>query len=190
MNWKTVFNPFERFNDKTLLIAGILSIPMVIAIGYFSGSYFSSIYRINNLEKISVQGVAIPTLISFLSSIIILFILGKILNSKTRFIDIVNTVLISQIPLAFLLLFQKLTFINTAAKTVRIYQKNPTGSFPIVDFIIMISTIIFVCTILIYSMAIYYNGFKTATNIKKWQSVVLFCVVSFLTMVICQIFNN
>lgn len=40
---------------------------------------------------------------------------------------------------------------------------------------------------LIYAIVLYYNGFKTATNIKKWQHIVLFAFVSLLITILSQI---
>jgi len=187
MNWKTIFNPFERFDDKQLFIAGLLTVAAAIFTGYWTDSFFSSIYKINGLEKTSLQGVAIPTLASFALAIVILFILGKILNNKTRFIDIVNTVLISQMSLVILQAFTGISSIDKAQERMISYQTNPAGPFPVLDFIIMLSMASFVIIVLIYSITVYYNGFKTATNIKKWQHIVLFGVVSLIMTIVCQI---
>lgn len=187
MNWKTIFNPFERFDDKQLFIAGLLTVAAAIFTGYWTDSFFSSIYKINGLEKTSLQAVAIPTLASFALAIAILFILGKVLNNKTRFIDIVNTVLTSQMSLVILQAFTSISSINKAQEHVISYQTNPAGPFPVLDFIIMLSMASFVIIVLIYSITVYYNGFKTATNIKKWQHIVLFGVVSLIMTIVCQI---
>lgn len=187
MNWKNIFNPFERFDDKQLLIAGLLTVAAAIFTGYWTDSFFSSIYKINGLEKTSLQAVAIPTLASFTLAIVILFILGKILNNKTRFIDIVNTVLISQMSLVILQAFTGISYISRAQEHVISYQTDPAGPFPVLDFIVMLSMASFVIMVLIYSITVYYNGFKTATNIKKWQHIVLFGVVSLIMTIVCQI---
>ncbi|AZA51032.1 hypothetical protein EG346_23910 [Chryseobacterium carnipullorum] len=187
MNWKTIFNPFERFDDKLLLGIGILATILAILVGYWTGTYFSSIYRINSLDKVTFQAVAIPTLISFSSAIAVLFILGKILNSKTRLIDIANTVLISQLLLVILQATDKISFIKEAPKKVIAHQKHPSDPLPVLDIAIMLTMASVTIIILIYSITLYYNGFKTATNIKKWQHIVLFAAASMITTLICQI---
>lgn len=187
MNWKTIFNPFERFDDKQLLVAGLLTVAATILTGYWTGSCFNSIYKIGSLEEVSLLTVAIPTLVSFSFAIVILFILGKILNNKTRFIDIVNTVLISQMSLVILQAFTGISSIDKAQEHMISYQTNPAGPFPVLDFIVTLSMASFVITVLIYSITVYYNGFKTATNIKKWQHIVLFGVVSLIMTIVCQI---
>lgn len=187
MNWKTIFNPFERFDDKVLLGVGIVATALAILTGYWTGTYFSSIYRINSLDKVTVQAVAVPTLISFVFAIVVLFILGKILNSKTRFIDIVNTVLISQLLLVLLQATDRLSFVKESQKKVIAHQTHPSDPLPVVDIAVTLSMASFAIIILIYSITLYYNGFKTATNIKKWQHIVLFAAVSLIMTLVCQI---
>jgi hypothetical protein len=187
MNWKTIFNPFEKFDEKILLLVGIFTIIVSIAIGYWTETTYTSIYKIDNVKDISLQTTAIITTASFASAIIILFILGKILNNRTRLIDIVNTVLLSQLVLAVLQPINKIPFIENSQKTMISYSKNPTESTPILDISIMMALAMFSILVLIYSIVIYYNGFKTATNIKKWQHIVLFAVVSLVTTLACQI---
>ncbi|AZA79876.1 hypothetical protein EG347_21500 [Chryseobacterium sp. G0186] len=187
MNWKSIFNPFEKFDEKLLLLIGILTVIISIIAGYYTGSSFSSIYRINHLENVSFRSIAASTLLSFSVAIIVLFILGKYLNKKTRIIDIANTVLISQLFLIILQFTKKIPYLRTAGKNIVEYQSNSSLTFPFWDFLITISMTVIGVTILIYSVTLYYNGFKTATNIKKWQHIVLFCAVSLISILICQI---
>lgn len=190
MNWKTIFNPFERFDEKLLFLTGMITIILSIVMGYWTNTTFTSIYRINNIENATLKNIALPTLLSFAVAIVVLFILGKILNKKTRIIDIINTVLISQLFLIIIQGIGKIPFLKQAGKNVIQYQSNPTGTFPFLDFLIMISLTVVTITTLIYSMTLYYNGFKTATNIKKWQHIVLFCIVSLMSALVCQLTIN
>jgi len=190
MNWKTIFNPFEKFDEKTLLTIGIIFFILLIPLLYITDSYFSSIYRIEQLEIKNNNDLLVRTAISFTVPIAVLYILGKLLYRKTRIIDIANTVLLSQIPLIVLLLLVKSPELKKAGERVSLYQNTHTGVFPIVDFILMLLVIVLTLLGIIYSFAILFNGFRTATNIKKWQHIVLFCSVVFLTTMICQLFNH
>ncbi|REC47803.1 YIP1 family protein [Chryseobacterium pennipullorum] len=190
MNWKTIFNPFEKFDEKLLLLVGILAVIASIAIGYLTETSFNSIFKIGRLESANLQTVSVLTVVSFAMAIAVLLILGKIFNKKTRIIDIVNTVLISQVFLIMLQALEKLPYNRTARKNVIQYQQAPEGIFPIWDFTIMTMMSLFVITILIYSIILYYNGFKTATNIKKWQHIALFAVISIITTLVCQIITH
>lgn len=187
MNWKTIFNPFETYDEKLLLLVGALTVVLSIVAGYWTDTAFFSIYSISSVKNASLETIAASTLLSFFSAIVILVILGKILNSKTRIIDIVNTVLISQLFLILLQFTGKISSLKLAGKSVVNYEANPSGTFPFLDFLIMIFMTIISITTLIYSITLFYNGFKTATNIKKWQHIVLFCFVTLISSLICQV---
>lgn len=190
MTWKTIFNPFEKFDEKILLLIGIIFFLLAIPLCFWTNTCFISIYRIAPFTTNNLYDLILPTFISFATMIIVLFILGKIFYRKTRIIDIANAVLISQIPLIILITFEGIDFVKNAVENVVNYQQQPTETFPFVDFLVMIFYTIANVGCLIYSIAIFYNGFKTATNIKKWQQTVIFCIVTFVTVMICQILNN
>lgn len=187
MNWKTLFNPFLKFDEKKLLIAGILFFILNIFASYYTDSINDSIFHYSGLEENQTIWEVVKTNnLSYLLAIAVIFILGKILNSKTRFIDILNTVLISQIPLIIIILVNELPFYKKAlenhSENIGTPEKILFWDMAVLTFVGFISL-----SILIYSIVLYYNGFKTATNIKKWQHIVLFALISFLTTIVSQI---
>lgn len=54
------------------------------------------------------------------------------------------------------------------------------------DLIIVTAGAIATLPLLVYSFVLFFNGFKTATNIKKWQHIVAFVVVSLIITIISQ----
>src|SRR5690606_42105252 len=82
-------NPFAIIEDKKLLFFGIFS----FIIGIFLAYYFQlqrQILRLNILETPTITQVIIWHFIIVASLAIIFFTLGKIINRKTRFLDILN----------------------------------------------------------------------------------------------------
>lgn len=187
MTWKTIFNPFLKFDDKKLLIAGILFFILNIFGSYYAESINDSIFHYSGLsEDQEILDVAKINTLSYLLAVVVIFILGKIFNGRTRFIDILNTILISQIPLMITICINGLPFYKKAlgnlSENLATPEKINVGDMALLTFGGFISLIL-----LIYSIVLYYNGFKTATNIKKWQHIVLFAVVSFLITIVSQI---
>lgn len=112
MNWKIIFNPFEKVSEKILLTFGIT----LTILGSFTGFYFGVIY--DGYLDVHVYAVTfleslLHNTTNLLSMFICFFILGKILNSKTRIIDVLNTVLIARIPLYTLGIFANNEKINS-----------------------------------------------------------------------------
>ena len=190
MNWKTIFNPFGRFDERILLCVGILFFIVLIPLCFWTDTYFSSVFRLAHPKNSDVKNIIFHNVISFVSAILILYVLGLLFYRKTRIIDIANTVLLSQIRLIIILPLEKVFYIKKVGERVVAYQNHPTGAFPVFDIIVMILIILITLCALIYSFILLYNGFRTAANIKKWQQITIFCLVSLMTILICQIFNN
>lgn len=187
MDWKTIFNPFLKFDEKKLLIAGILVFVLNIFGCYYADFANDSIFHYSNLDKEEgIWNILKINSLSYLLAVVIIFILAKILNSRTRFIDILNSVLISQIPLMVMIPVNGLPFYKKAVENLSENISTPQniqfGDMTMVTVWGFASLIL-----LIYSIVLYYNGFKTATNIKKWQHIVLFAFISLLITIVSQI---
>ena len=86
MTWKTIFNPFEKYSERQLLIASVL----ITILGSLIGSYCQVIYDgfldVHSYEN-TFSHVVLENVINGMVMTIFLFALGKIINNKTRFID-------------------------------------------------------------------------------------------------------
>ena len=118
MNWQTLFNPFSKFSEKTLLAIGILASILLIIACYFTNTKMDSLLHISPAKDLSFNSIALYTIISLIYDIVLLFILGKIFNSQTRIIDIVNAVLVSQVPVIVIVLGTKLIKLDKISKQI------------------------------------------------------------------------
>ncbi|MFC4685691.1 YIP1 family protein [Epilithonimonas pallida] len=186
MTWRTIFNPFGKFNDIHLLITGIIFFIVNIFGCYYSGNVNDSIFHLSHLdENQTIWDVARINSLSFLFAIIILFILAKFFNNRTRIIDIINTILISAIPLIIIMPVYGMSFFKNATDSVTKSAGDP-GQVETINLIVVTAFALATLPLMIYSFVLYYNGFKTATNIKKWQHIVLFVVVSLILTIVSQ----
>ncbi len=186
MNWKTIFNPFEKFDEKHILALGILFFIINIFGCFYSGMSNDSIFHLSMPdEEQSILEVIKVNSLSYIFAIIVLLILAKLINKRARVIDIINTVLISQIPLIITMPMMGLPFYKAALSRVARGEGNP-ANLEILDLTIVAVGACATLPLLVYSFVLYFNGFKTATNVKKWQHIVAFAVVSFLITMISQ----
>jgi len=72
--------------------------------------------------------------------------------------------------------------VDNLSENINTPQSIPVGDMAMVTVWGFVSLIL-----LVYSIVLYYNGFKTATNIKKWQHIVLFAFVSLVITIVSQI---
>ena len=182
-------NPFAVLSDKQILLTGIIA----FVIGIFLAFQFQiqlQILRINTLKIPSLLEVVIGHLIILICLTISFFILGKVINKKTRFIDILSSVLISLIPL-YISLFQNIngfltnetSKIENAIKDGTIYTQTP----PILLIIVGLVGLCF----FIYYIYLLFVGFKTATNAKKvWHYLLFFVILIVIDILTSGLINS
>ncbi|WP_375191142.1 YIP1 family protein [Chryseobacterium sp.] len=188
MNWQTLFNPFSKFSEKTLLVTGAVTGIFLIISCYFTQTKMDSLLHFSSGEGLNLISISLYVLISLVYAVLLLFGLGKIFNKRTRLIDIANTVLVSQIPVLFTVISTKLFDIERLSE--KISQTSAKDKIPDINILDLISLTVFAFAnliLIIYSFTLLFNGFKTATNIKKWQQIVIFAFVTLLGILICQI---
>ena len=184
-----LLNPFAVLSDKKQTIIGIISLILGILIAHFMDINIQ-ILRIDPTEKVSLlkSFLNLCVCISFLS--LAFFGIGKIINKKTRFIDIINTVLLAFIPV-YLSLFQNINNfltneINQIVEAIAngdIYNMSP----PILLLIVGLLGFAF----FIYYIYLLFIGFKTATNAKKaWHYVLFFATLIIIDLLTSIIINS
>lgn len=186
MNWKTIFNPFGKFDDIHLLIVGTVFFTINFFGCFYSGMINDSIFHLSMLDdNQTIWDIVQVNSISYSLAIVILFVLAKFINRRARIIDIINTVLISQIPLIVTMPMMALPFYKEANTNITTNAGN-VASLSVTDLAIVSIGACVTLPFLVYSFVLYYNGFKTATNIKKWQHIVAFVIVSFFITIVSQ----
>ena len=105
---KTLFNPFEQFSERPLILFGIATTIVLSLMGSYFNARFDGVidlhfstptFFINTLTDNAVNVVVLS---------LVLFTLGKMRNNKTRFIDIFSASLIARVPYYFLPMFKQI----------------------------------------------------------------------------------
>lgn len=188
MTWKTFINPFVKFDEKTLFFAGIFSIATVFLISYFLGFQTDSLFhfRLINTDD-SIGKIVLSTVIVYAVNILIFFLFGKLINKRTRLIDIANPIFISQFTVVFILLISNIPIIEEAQNQILATVESKSAQIePLSLFVITIYSF-FSLAISIYGVAILFNGFKTATNMKKWSHILIFAILLITLMITMQL---
>ncbi|MFY1047237.1 YIP1 family protein [Chryseobacterium sp. GP-SGM7] len=188
MNWKTIFNPFLKFDEKTLLITGFVSITAVFFVGYSFGLQTDSLFHFRFISsEDSLVKIILSTLIVYAISIAVFFIFGKIINKRTRFIDVVNPIFISQFIVILLLLISEIPLIKNAQEKIVASVENQSFEIDTISLVIITLNSFISLAITAYGIAILFNGFRTATNMKNWRHIVIFAVLLLTMMVTMQL---
>lgn len=119
---KIILNPFQTFSEKKLIAFGITTALIAIILSVPFNGRFDGVIDLHFVQKTTLLKSALDILIGILIITIMLFIIGKYINKKTRFIDILSSTLIAKIPFYFLLFFNinNLMF-NTSEKLIDMF---------------------------------------------------------------------
>lgn len=182
--FKLWINPFEKYSAARLVILGIAFYLIGSLLANFFKTRFDNFLHVTPVEQIEVWQPFTDNLIIIVCLFVVLFILGKYLNSKTRGIDILATTLISNAPFYLM----SLTNINdfSLKATNELLSISPNSAFNLSIFSIVYLIIISIVSIviLVWSIALFYNGFKTAAHAKGTKSILLFMLSLIIVIVI------
>lgn len=185
---KKIFNPFQNFSEKQLVLFGSIITIIATALAVLLNGRFDGVLDLHFVEKTTIAKVVYDLIIDLLILTILLFIIGKLINKKTRLIDILATSIIAKIPFYFLLFFNinDKMFLVTE-KLMSMVSKNNPINIETSEMILLVFSGIATFTCLIWSIILLFNGFKTATNSKETKHVLLFIVTIIIAEVLSKI---
>ena len=177
---KLLINPFENYSEKQLLAVGFLGNILLVFLSFQFNTNFVGNLRITDEKVDDLKNVIFTHSITLLFLVVFLFALGKYLNSKTRFVDILVTCLTSRLVLCFMTLLNingKNSEIAVAVRKAMMQVNLEKALANYIPILMLFGLIAVVVTI--WFFALLFNGFKTATNAKDTKSTVLF-VITFI----------
>ena len=188
MNWKTVFNPFLKFDEKTLLISGVISITLVFITGYFFGLKTDSLFHFTYFASEDTPAkIILSTVLVYAITILVFFGFGRIINRRTRLIDIVNPIFLSQFIIILLLLISEIPLIKNAQQQILASVESQSAEIGTLSLLMITIYSFLSLAITAYGITILFNGFKTATNMKDWRHTVIFILLLLTLMITMQL---
>jgi len=184
-----LLNPFATISDKKQTTIGITSLIIGILIAYFMNINLQ-ILRIDPVSEVNLDKAFLNQIIITVFLTASFFGIGKIINKKTRFIDILNGVLISFIAI-YISLFQNINNYLTN-ETNKIFEAIKEGNiYNISPSIIFILISLIGLFFFVYYIYLLFMGFKTATNAKKaWQYVLFFATLIIIDLITSYLINS
>lgn len=164
---KLLFNPFEKYRESQLLAFGIIGVLLCSLLAYFFNLRFPTVFNIAPLEDIAIWQPLTDNIIIIFCLSLFLFITSLVINRKTRIIDILNTALVAR----SIYCIQPLIILGFSAAGLDNIIKDPNPQLSDLQFttsqtafILLLSLLLI--AVLVWYIALLYNGFKTATNLK------------------------
>lgn len=184
-------NPFVKYSEKSIFIFSFLCSILGVIIAYYANVRFDGLLDVHQFEKVNIWLVTQENVINIAVMTVLLFVFGKIINNKTRFIDILNTVLTFRIPFYIISILIKIPFMENFGKNV---AKNSSHMENLkinpLELAAVLSIAMSFLVLLAYAIWLLFVGFKTATNCKKTIYYIVFGILIILAEVLTKIFIN
>ena len=170
-----LFKPFDRYSETRLLLVGLAAFAVGTVLSKVFNTHFDGALDVHFSGSVSWTQSIINNSVNVVCLALVLFLAGKIINHKTRLVDLLATVLIARIP------FYPLAFCNIGNKAFtsgdEILQATLHQTPISADSIVMLVVIALITlTLLVWSVALLYNGYKVSVNGKGAKAIVLFIV--------------
>ena len=188
---KTLFNPFEKFSGRPLILLGIAATVLLSMTGSYFNARFDGVLDLHFLTPTYFVNTLTDNIINVIILSISFFTLGKIRNKKTRFIDIFSASLISRIPYYFVpFLNWNNILLLESKKVMDTFLALQPGQVPNFDNIQIALLVLFSCisfVFLAWFVYLLYQGYKVATNAKGSIEIVLFGVTLIAAEIVSKI---
>ncbi|MDV6169922.1 YIP1 family protein [Flavobacterium sp. DG1-102-2] len=165
---KLLFNPFEKYDGRPILVLGLLATVIGSALGYAFNARFDGVLDMHFVDSANYVEPFTDNVFNIAALFAALYIAGYMINKKTRPIDILGTVMLARLPFYFDTLTNINGYMNEFGKKILEAGPNLQNLDP-VDLWLPALLGLLTLPLLIWYIALLYNGFKTATNLKTTQ---------------------
>lgn len=189
---KTLTNPFEIYRERNLLIIGVVfAILTGLVSSYTSHLLFGSLKVISNQKQLWYEAI-LNIVITLLSNTIMLYVFARLRYVKTRFVDVINVVLVSHLVLYLMLCLTVLPLVQNAVTAVELEILDKGFAAPELSKVHMITLVGFglvVISLLFYFFYLLVVGMKIAMNSKRKLDIFLLILLVFVWNTILQFLN-
>lgn len=188
MNWKIITNPFLKFSEKQLFSIGISAAIAGSLIASYFGITYDGVIDVHSYPGITFVGSVKENLTSILLVAVLLFLLGKLINPKTRFIDLLNAAFLFRIPFYISALLSSVPAMKRVeGELLKNINSLDKINIPPLDLTVLLVISILLIALLIYAILLLFNGFKTATNAKKPAHYLCFAIAVLIAEILSKV---
>ena len=187
---KSIFlNPFVKHSEKTLLLVGGFSTLIGSLLAALFNVRFDGVIDAHVVSDLPFYQAFLDNLLNIFCLVLFLLLAAKYINRKTRFVDILSTAMVARIPL-YLLPFSNMNGAIGKASEELIQFADPqlVGQFSMGSWGLIIVFAVLALLLLIWFVALLYNGFKVASNAKGTRPIVLFILSLLFAELLSKVF--
>ena len=188
MKIKYFTNPTAALPDKALLLVGIFTFGIGVAISFYTQMIYDGIIDVHEKPYISFVKAFAANAVDVVILTIVMLLFGRIINKKTRVIDLLNTSFLSRIPIYLLTLITNIPFVlEVNRKIVNNLDKITSLDLQTSEILTLLAVSCVSIIVFIYTIILIFSGFKTATNAKKTTHYLYFAMAFIIAEILTKL---
>jgi hypothetical protein len=187
---KRLFNPFEKYTETQLLLFGMLATAGGAVIAWLFKARFDGALDVHFSEHVTPQQTASDLVVDVTTLLLFLWIAAQFINRKIRIVDLLSAVIIARIPFYILPLFNCTGWMSQLGAEVEEQLKAGKQITWVPgpgELVLIIVFALVMILLLVWAIALLYNGYRVATNAKGAKAVVLFIAALLLAEIVSKI---
>lgn len=180
-------HPFEKTSEQKQLLIGLLTLLAGGVLGYCFNARFDGVIDLHFTEKVSYSEPLFDLIIATGITSVLLFGLGKTINAKTRFIDVLYPALWAKAPYVLMTFFNihQASYLS-GIQIVEAFQNGSHYEPSTATLALLLVEAVFMLAALILSVVWLFNGFKLATNSKGIRNNIAFILILLLAEILSK----
>lgn len=182
-----IWNPFETQRSQTLTIVGIGCTIIGLLLSIFFETIQDGVLDLH-LASVSAMTHLGAILLNLAVLTLTLFACGQIINRKTRWIDILNAVLVARIWIYLSIPLVGNSFMKEVADDImeQALHFDPS-TFPMADMALMLVLSLSALLFLLYFLIFLYNGFRVAAHARHWKHIFYYMFTILIAEIISKV---
>lgn len=187
-NW----NPFVTNSEKKLLTIGLICFLFAALLTNWNNLVLLGSFKIANAHAKSWYASIFNLGMVIAANTLLLYLFAVLRYSKTRFIDVLNSVLIAHIAMYLLLLITIIPFVSDFIKSIEFLVldnlENP-AQIPLDKVVLMMAFGVVSMGCLVFFFVLLIMGMKIAMNSKKGLDTIFIILSTLLMNTVLQFIN-
>ncbi|HHU25097.1 MAG TPA: hypothetical protein GXZ56_00505 [Bacteroidales bacterium] len=188
-NWNLLWNPFTRVAGWQAFWVGMVIVVASALLASYGNLLFDGAIDAHFHHYVGIAHSFVVTGISLLSVVAAMYVAALIISRSVRFIDILGTMTLARAP--FLLLAIISPFVSFPSMDLLIQDPLTSFGYPMLMYFVRhpmsLIFIIISLPVIVWLIALMYNGFKVSTGAKGKKLVVAFIVALLIAEVLSKV---
>lgn len=181
---KLLWNPYERIAGWKAFFIGLAVVVVSVCMAYAFGDRFAGITNATFVKNMQLWEAMARHLADLLVLAVLMTAAAKILAKGVRVQDMLGVVFLSRIPY-FFLAFRGAIVSNREIMEIADIATNPEAMQEMIPVLVRVSILgVLALVMLVWMVALLYNGYMVSSGLKGARCVVSFIAVLVLTQVI------